>query len=96
LRLLRCKPHRPTNAATHPYARTFELVNFFDSAKSSETLITALINKSGLSVCTQNAWRSAQQFSLVQGLNDYQQLIVGNSLGKKVRPTSPVVLINTA
>jgi hypothetical protein len=96
VRLLRYKSHRPANAGTHPYVRTFELVNFFDSAKLSETLITAQNNKSGLSVCPQSAWRSAQQFSLKQGLNSYQQLIVGNSLGKKVRPVSPVVLINTA
>jgi len=96
LRLLRYKSHRLANAGTHLYVRTFELVNFFDSAKLSEALITALNNKSGLSVCPQNVRRSAQQFSLKQGLNSYQQLIVGNSLGKKVRPTSPVVLINTA
>jgi len=93
---LRYKSHSPANAGTHPYVRTFELVNFFDSAKLSETLITALNNKSGLSVCLQNARRSAQRFSLKQGLNSYQQLIMGNSLGTKVRPTSPVVLINAA
>jgi glycosyltransferase involved in cell wall biosynthesis len=66
------------------------LVDFFDSAKLSETLITALNKKSGFGACAQNAWRSAQQFSLKQGLNSYQQLIVGDSLGERVKPVPAI------
>ncbi|MDP3845822.1 MAG: glycosyltransferase family 4 protein [Pseudomonas sp.] len=66
------------------------LVDFFDSAKLSETLITALNTKSDFSACTQNAWRSAQQFSLSQGLNNYQQLIMGGSFGGRVKPAPAV------
>jgi len=68
------------------------LVDFFDSAKLSETLITALNNKSGFSACTQNAWRSAQQLSLSQGLNSYQQLIVG----ERVKHTSAIAVVDLA
>jgi glycosyltransferase involved in cell wall biosynthesis len=68
------------------------LVDFFDSAKLSETLVAALNNKSDFSTCTQNAWRSAQRFSLNQGLSGYQQLIVG----ERVRHASAIAEIDLA
>jgi glycosyltransferase involved in cell wall biosynthesis len=71
------------------------LVDFFDSAKLSEVLVTALNNKSNLSGCTQNAWRSAQQFSLIQGLNTYQKLILDCSFGERVRLVSSAVMANS-
>lgn len=52
------------------------LVDFFDSAKLSEKLVAALNNESGSSSCMQNAWRSARQFSLEQGLSAYEDLIM--------------------
>lgn len=55
------------------------LVDFFDSAKLSEKLVAALNNESGSSSCMQNAWRSARQFSLEQGLSAYKDLIIGCS-----------------
>jgi glycosyltransferase involved in cell wall biosynthesis len=68
------------------------LVGFFDSAKIGETLIATLNNQSDFGACAQNAWCCAQQFSLNQGLNSYQKLIVG----ERVKHASVIAVADLA